>query len=1768
MAVMLSLSMLTLVEGQASALMPRPLDQPDAPIVKDLVQHRYDRGSLSATYHLLDSNELLTMKGLIGVQKPGVDYNLKVGSMGTGLAPPSEEEWGAMEGNLKVVDYVESEVGIGSSFDLSTEPYFPQVRSQGSQGSCAAWAMTYYAYGYLEAKARGWTEASEGNNSQLMSPAWTYNKVNGGFNSGSSTQRNGQIIVDWGAATWSTMPYDQYDCVSWGGEEAWREAPLHRATEVYSISFDPSTTVNTVKNLVASGTPVVFAIDASQYRGGFADGNYIISSSEYSFSTVNHAQTIVGFDDAVSDDGDVGAFRVVNSWGSGWGDSGYYWLTYEAFKEIGDLLFLRYIDTRADYIPSLLGVWHFDDAPTRDADVQLGIGSPSSPLETRSPSYVKNAGSWTHRFPAFMCLDISEFRDEYDQGTSSFYLRIGSASSPGNISSFKVEMYEASYQRGKPSQVSGQSPDVPRPIPNEITNQLSYYQIISLHEALDAGSISVSTGGPAAWVGVGDEGAYGFDAARSGDVGDSSTSWMRIEMQGPAQFEFSWRVSSEEGKDRLKLLINGNEEASISGQTSWATLSFEVGQGSSVVEWQYSKDSSRSASGDCGWVDRFVVSTPLEPLRIDGDDDLAQIASSRGWPGSGTSSDPYIMEGMGVDAMGLGSGLYVGNTTAHLLIRDSVFTNASSTGDQYWPGAGIALHGVTNVVLENITCIANDIGISLIGSSSNRIAGCVIDENGVGLLLSLSDSNDVVDSWISDNEGYAIGIYSSSSNDVWGNILERNTGSGTQFDPESTQTYDDSTANHWSLDGIGNHYADWTAPDTDGDWIVDAAYQHDGSSQTDDHPLVCYLSPPHGLTAEVGDDVVTLRWEPSRYSLHSQVIEYLVYRGGPAGSDELVGATPPNVCEYMIPEGASSEERIYFVKARSGISESAASNEVSVAIVDDAPPGISITSPAQNSWKRSSTVTVEWTGSDQGSGIDRYEVSRDEGPFVDVGNSVSCTFFSLSNGMHDVVVRAYDGAGNSAQDSVSFGVDTVSPSLTISSPTQGKIFSTSSVTVIWQGSDSISGIAYYQVKLDGGPWVNVGTSTSHTFTSLGEGTHTAYVRAIDNAGNGLIMGRGFTVDVSAPAIEVIGLFTASGETLPGSVINGSDVRIDWTASDSGTGISHFEIRLDNGGWSDIGSLLSHTYQDLAEGEHTATVKAYDVAGNTATDSITFVVDTVIPVLLILSPSNGAILTQTSVTVEWSGSDSSSGVARCDVRLDSNTWIDKGLGTQHTFQSLGQGNHILTVRAVDAAGNIATASVSIIIDSIAPTVSITAPDDGAYLNWTAVDIVWEGQDAGSGVSKYWVQSDSGGWIDVGMSTSYQLTLANGEHTIHVRVCDRAGNTAFDSVRIVVDDTPLWIYITTPGNGSALNTSSPTITWVGGGSGFGISHHELRLDDGEWQDVGLATSHQFGGLSDGLHSVDVRIVDNFGNESEDRVEFTVDTTKPWLGIINPIASSFVSGSVLVEWEAYDDGTGIAGSVIQVDGGEWISVGAASEHLLEFEGDGIYTVRIRCTDHAGNADIQVMEIIVDTKAPEVVEHSPAARCTTSLESISVIFSEEMDPDSISIMVKGADGYHYAQGAESVFVITEPLVSGTFYTVTVEGQDMAGNHMEAFTWSFAVEDKIILSGSIVDAEGVPVADALVKLDDGQSCLTGTDGRFAFDVVPGIHNLTIVKSGYAPLTVQVSIDGTAAYDIGSLQVSPQAEDLLEFLAEPSVLAIMAMGMISIIGVVAFGRRD
>lgn len=384
--------------------------------------------------HRITASDLKKMKEKIGVCEDPNDYNPVVNGHGTGLCPPTEEEWAQIAANAYVVDTVERaehdpSLGLSSSVDYSTSSWFPPIGNQDGEGSCVSWAITYYMKTFQEAKEHGWDLTGayweEGQyptpeyQDMIMSPAFTYHLTNGGENTGTYYYPVMNLVCSIGACTWQKMPWAPSDQSTWPPENAWRQAPYYRGApsgyETMTVGTDEG--IVNLKTWIDSGNLAVISVDANQYYTKLSSND--VWNLSYTGGTTNHANTIVGYDDHFTYiEGGVltaGAFKVANSWGvGGWEHvpDGFYWISYEAMKQsIGYVMFYQ---DRPSYSPQLTTTFQIDHALRGECTVTIGMGSHDSP--TASKEFTQYINMWIGGGNYPFCsnnivFDITEFMD-------------------------------------------------------------------------------------------------------------------------------------------------------------------------------------------------------------------------------------------------------------------------------------------------------------------------------------------------------------------------------------------------------------------------------------------------------------------------------------------------------------------------------------------------------------------------------------------------------------------------------------------------------------------------------------------------------------------------------------------------------------------------------------------------------------------------------------------------------------------------------------------------------------------------------------------------------------------------------------------------------------------------------------------------------------------------------------------------------------------------------------------------------------------------------------------------------------------------------------------------------------------------------------------------------------------------------------------------------------------------------------------------------------
>jgi len=210
----------------------------------------------------------------------------------------------------------QSNSSLPASVDLS--PKFPPIGDQGLIGTCVAWSVGYNTKSYLDAVSKNL------NTSQLQSANNQYSPTDLFFSISSSRRNcdNGtqfeyafDVLMGRGVNTLSAVPYDAI-CRSVSPGNA-STAAANKIKNYRRIDGS----INQVKEYLAQGVPVLIgAMVNSQFQN--LRGPDVLRDLDYNGRIGGHAMVIAGYDDSKS------AFRIINSWGTAWGDNGYLWVDY------------------------------------------------------------------------------------------------------------------------------------------------------------------------------------------------------------------------------------------------------------------------------------------------------------------------------------------------------------------------------------------------------------------------------------------------------------------------------------------------------------------------------------------------------------------------------------------------------------------------------------------------------------------------------------------------------------------------------------------------------------------------------------------------------------------------------------------------------------------------------------------------------------------------------------------------------------------------------------------------------------------------------------------------------------------------------------------------------------------------------------------------------------------------------------------------------------------------------------------------------------------------------------------------------------------------------------------------------------------------------------------------------------------------------------------------------------------------------------------------
>ncbi|MCX8173904.1 MAG: Ig-like domain-containing protein [Thermoplasmata archaeon] len=447
--------------------------------------------------------------------------------------------------------------------------------------------------------------------------------------------------------------------------------------------------------------------------------------------------------------------------------------------------------------------------------------------------------------------------------------------------------------------------------------------------------------------------------------------------------------------------------------------------------------------------------------------------------------------------------------------------------------------------------------------------------------------------------------------------------------------------------------------------------------------------------------------------------------------------------------------------------------EVLAVIEDGAAPTLQVSSPADGTYVTTATPLIKARYTDDivfspmnpssvVMKIDGITVTSQAKIDPDAGEISFTPLTALPEGKHTVYVSAKDSYGNGATLTWSFTVDTVPPTLVVTSPTGGEI-TNNPVLKVKGYTDPVNS----EVTING-KVVPLAADGSFDYpVSLSEGSNTITVEATDVAGHTVEVQKKVTLDTKAPTLTV-------NSPAPDAIVSTSVITVTGTTEKNA-------VVTVNGNYATVDSAGNFAaVVTLAEGTNAIQVTSRDAAGNIAKTTVNVVLDTIAPVVTVTTPVEGAIFATGTAAVAGTVVDANLATLKVNgnvVTVTNNTFS--------TSVTLTEGANAITLEATDLAGNAKTVVVNVVMDTQAPTLSVSAAATETKV--PVVTINGTVTDAGTGVAKVTV---NGNLVTVGTDGKFtaNVGLLEGANTITVVAYDLAGNAKTATISVKYNYVP--------------------------------------------------------------------------------------------------------------------------------------------------------------------------------------------------------------------------------------------------------------------------------------------------------------------------------------------------------------------------------------------
>ena len=661
----------------------------------------------------------------------------------------------------------------------------------------------------------------------------------------------------------------------------------------------------------------------------------------------------------------------------------------------------------------------------------------------------------------------------------------------------------------------------------------------------------------------------------------------------------------------------------------------------------------------------------------------------------------------------------------------------------------------------------------------------------------------------------------------------------------------------------------------------------------------------------------------------------------------------------------------------------------------------------------------------------------------------SADLAGLKEGDASVQVSVTNVNGNSASAGREYSVDATAPGVTIDTVAGDNVINVSEAsagvaitgTTTAEAGQTVTvtlGDKQYTAQVQaGGTWsVNV---PGADLTAMADNGYTVQVSVSDAAGNPGSAAKAITLDTTPPVISfnavAVDDVINSVEHAQAQIVSGSA-----TGANVGdrlvitVGSHQYTTTVDaSGNWS-VGVPAS-VISSLADGTATLSATITDSAGNSSTKTHDVVVNTASVALTVNTIAGDDVINAaeagSSLVINGSSAQFASGT-QVTVTLNGKSYTatiqsDGSWTTTVPAADVGAltdgGHYPVSVAAQDSAGNSASATHSISVDTTAPVIGVNTLSGDDVLNAAEAQqpLTVHGStsaEAGQTVTvtlggkTYSATVANDGTWTLDVPAADLAALNQGALTLTASVNDKAGNSGQTTHTLTVDTVAPTVTIGTVADDDIVNnaeqlagqTISGTTTAEQGQTvtvSFNDHNYQATVGaDGSWSV--FVPGHDFLGLSDGNYTLTATVNDKAGNPGSATHDVTLNGDVPTITIHtfaqDDIVSAAEHGIPLVVSGTTDAPAGQTVTItlngktytttVQADGSWNYTVGSADVTALA--DGGSYVIHAQVSNTIGNTASDDHTVTVDLTAPSMGISIDALQNDTGLSASDFITND----------------------------------------------------------------------------------------------------------------------------------------------------------------------------------